>query len=375
MSANELRGIRIEFHILQSFPVSCLNRDDAGSPKTAFIGGVERARVSSQCWKRQVRMALQDLGVKLGIRTKDIDKMLEEAMLEAGANETQAQELAKAITPFLSDNTLLFFTKSEAKAIAEEAKNNYFDMAKLMDKNPDAEEGKKKKSKKAKMSSGLKAAIKSALRPEVDGLDIALFGRMAAQSPEMNMQAACCFAHAISTHKCSNEVDYFTALDDRSTDPGSAHMGTLEFNAATYYRYICLDLGQLYENLRGHDLAKAVEAFTRALYLAVPFARQTTMTGMLPWAYARVRIRKGQGMQASFEKPVYPNDGYLEPSIKRLDEALAKQEQLSGSMYGKIENQDYVFGADEGISVPARNVNIDELVMGLAGYVKNFEAA
>ena len=52
----------IEFHILQSFPVSCLNRDDLGSPKSAIIGGVERARVSSQCWKRAVRMALHESG-------------------------------------------------------------------------------------------------------------------------------------------------------------------------------------------------------------------------------------------------------------------------------------------------------------------------
>ena len=61
---NTLKGTHIEFHILQSFPVSCLNRDDVGAPKSAMIGGVSRARVSSQCWKRHVRLALQDLGVK-----------------------------------------------------------------------------------------------------------------------------------------------------------------------------------------------------------------------------------------------------------------------------------------------------------------------
>jgi CRISPR system Cascade subunit CasC len=45
----------IELHILQSFPVSCLNRDDLNTPKTATFGGVQRARVSSQCWKRAIR--------------------------------------------------------------------------------------------------------------------------------------------------------------------------------------------------------------------------------------------------------------------------------------------------------------------------------
>jgi len=45
----------IELHILQSFPVTCLNRDDVGAPKTAMFGGCQRARVSSQCWKREIR--------------------------------------------------------------------------------------------------------------------------------------------------------------------------------------------------------------------------------------------------------------------------------------------------------------------------------
>ena len=53
---NKFTNFRVEFHILQSFPVSCLNRDDVGAPKSALIGGVERARVSSQCWKRAVRL-------------------------------------------------------------------------------------------------------------------------------------------------------------------------------------------------------------------------------------------------------------------------------------------------------------------------------
>ena len=70
MSTNPFLNTRVEFHILQSVPVTCLNRDDVGSPKTAVVGGVTRARVSSQCWKRQVRMMLHELGVKIGTRSK-----------------------------------------------------------------------------------------------------------------------------------------------------------------------------------------------------------------------------------------------------------------------------------------------------------------
>ncbi len=89
----------------------------------------------------------------------------------------------------------------------------------------------------------------------------------------MNVEAACSFSHSISTHKVVNEVEFFTALDDHPEAPfGSAHMGSLGFNSATYYRYICLDLGQLYQTLAGQGMLGAVDAFAKALYLAVPAA-------------------------------------------------------------------------------------------------------
>ena len=91
----------IEFHILQSFPVSCLNRDDTNSPKTCVIGGIERARVSSQCWKRSVRLALRDFDIKLGIRTKKVAEGIEKSLKDKGFAEEaaikSAQEVSKLI--------------------------------------------------------------------------------------------------------------------------------------------------------------------------------------------------------------------------------------------------------------------------------------
>lgn len=87
---NPFTKIHIEFHILQSFPVTCLNRDDVGAPKTAIVGGSTRARVSSQCWKRSVRFAMQEFGIKLAIRTKLIDTLIVKACLKEGATQEQA---------------------------------------------------------------------------------------------------------------------------------------------------------------------------------------------------------------------------------------------------------------------------------------------
>ncbi|MBD9357837.1 type I-E CRISPR-associated protein Cas7/Cse4/CasC [Methylomonas albis] len=336
--ANPLKGVHIEYHILQSFPVSCLNRDDVGAPKSAVVGGVTRARVSSQAWKRAVRLALRDFGVKLAIRSKLVADYVAEACIRLGAAEEQAQACAMAIGSALTKDTLLFFSSTEAQAFAEFAKQHGFDSGNIKDKE-------------------IHKLAKKALNPAVDGLDIALFGRMVAQAAELNVEAAAAFSHAISTHKVSNEVEFFTALDDLQDDPGAAHMGSLEFNSATYYRYISLDLGQLCQTLVGQNLPEAVEAFTKALFVALPAARQTTQSAASPWEFAKVLVRKGQRLQVPFETAVKPKDGgFLQPSKDALVAYLTSKEKLSGSLFGKIA--EYTWGEDE-------NFSVDDLIAAL----------
>jgi CRISPR system Cascade subunit CasC len=185
---------------------------------------------------------------------------------------------------------------------------------------------------------------------------------MVAQAAELNIEAACSFSHAISTHKVSSEIEFFTALDDLQESQGSAHMGSLEFNSATYYRYVSLNLGQLYDSLAGEGLPEAVEAFVKALFVAVPSARQNSMSGASPWEFAKVFVRKGQRLQVPFETAVKPKDGgFLNPSIERLKNELAKKEKLSGSLFGKVA--DYTFGENEDFS-------IDDLVSALTSHVE-----
>lgn len=341
---NAYTNTRIEYHILQSFPVTCLNRDDVGAPKTAMIGGVTRARVSSQCWKRQVRLAMATFGIKLAARTKQSEALFVQACLDSGADQASAQACGKKIAEQLIDDTLLFISDSEARAFAEYARELEFDAGKIKDKE-------------------LAKVAKKAINPAVDALDIALFGRMVAKAADMNVEAAASFAHAISTHRVSNEVEFFTALDDLQTEPGSAHMGSLEFNSATYYRYISLDLGQLAQTLGEADLKKAIAAFTQALFVAVPNARQTTQSGASPWEFARVLVRKGQRVQVPFETPVPKGreGGYLQPSIEALKGYLDKKEKLSGSLFGKLAGYDW--GADEEFS-------IDDLIAKLQSHVQ-----
>ena len=386
---NKYTNKRIEFHILQSFPVTCLNRDDVGAPKTAVVGGVTRARVSSQCWKRAVRMAMQDVGgVQLAKRTKLIGNLIGDACKKLGADDASARkcglsvesifskearkkfEAAQKNGEFLFDesdapssddsedsksDTLIFMGQKEIEALAHKFEENAFDYEKvfpLSEKKPE------------KILEKLIGKAQFALTDELDGLDIALFGRMIAQAPTLDVEAAASFSHAISTHKVTNQIEFFTALDDFSEAQGSAHMGTLEFNAATYYRYITLDLGQLYETMGNNDefFPQAIEAFIKALFIAIPSARQTSQAGFCTWDYAKVLVREGQGVQLSFETPVKARDGgYLQPSIEEVKNQLAKKEKLSGSLFGKIK--EFEFGINEDFS-------IDHLIEGVKSAVK-----
>lgn len=383
---NPLINTRIEFHILQSFPVTCLNRDDVGAPKTAIVGGATRARVSSQCWKRQVRLVMNELlkehNISSGMRTKLISKLISNACIEQGASAEQAHDCAEIIEQIfikkdkktankkkLSDveegasdaddtkdnDTLIFLSPGEINTIGLAFKSVDF-VPKNLIKQTDS----KKQAKE--LEDILNRDCKS-----MDALDIATFGRMVAKAASLNVEAAASFSHAISTHKVSNEVEFFTALDDLQEEPGSAHMGSLEFNSATYYRYISLDLGQLWQTLGGEKIQEAIEAFTKALFVAVPSARQTTQSGASPWEFAKVFVRKGQRLQVPFETAVRAKEGgFLHASIDQLKVYLEKKEKLAGSLFGKIN--EYTFGEDE-------NYSIDQLVSDLKSHAVDVEEA
>ena len=92
------KRLYVDFHVLQTVPPSCINRDDTGSPKTAIYGGVTRARVSSQAWKHAMRQAFVEESLldeeDVGKRTKKVTELVEKE-IAALAPEKDAAKLAK----------------------------------------------------------------------------------------------------------------------------------------------------------------------------------------------------------------------------------------------------------------------------------------
>jgi CRISPR system Cascade subunit CasC len=333
----------LEFHLIQNFAPSNLNRDDTGSPKDALFGGHRRARISSQCLKRSVRLlaASQNLlsPEHRGVRTKQLKSLLVERLGQRDAQEAGAKveaALASAGLKLKDDGKteyLLFLGEGEVAALAS-----------LIDQEWDAitisAERKSKKDAKAAASGDVGKKLKELL----DGgkaVDVAMFGRMLADMPAVNQDAACQVAHAISTHRVEREFDYFTAVDDKEEDVVTGMIGQVEFNSATFYRYAVVDLDKLTANLqKDRDLVlAAVHAFTIATARAVPSGKQNTFAAHNLPQFVGVCLRHAGPMNLAnaFEKPVSAqrDKSLTELSVQRL----AAHENMLTAIYGSPEDR------------------------------------
>ena len=361
----------LELHILQSFPVACLNRDDLNSPKTAIFGGVQRARVSSQSWKSAIRkVAKDDLPNMAGHRTKRLVCEITKRLVGQGMDksfatksaELAAEQISKLDTKrdnegYLKVKTLCFLSPAELDAVATaiyedgELQQTAGKLAILLQKS-DRSETENKNLEKL-----LKACENRIAKKEIgktikgvqlkDAADIALFGRMVADDHSLTVEGAAMFSHALSTHKVDNEIDFFAAVDDLQPkeEAGAGMTGTLEFNSATYYRFAALNLdmltdkdhlGPLNEEGKGvvtqEERRKVVEAFIRATLMAVPVARKNSMNGnTLPGFVLGIVRGKGHPIQLvnAFENPVKRTGGkgLFEVSLEKLLEEYKSLKQ------------------------------------------------
>lgn len=348
----------MDIHVLQTVPPSCVNRDDTGSPKTAVYGGVTRARVSSQAWKKAVRDSFKSNQVfpdeAMAIRTKRLPQWIHEEMqvYQRDISMDVAVKLLNAVhvkiekvkkTGEYQAKALFFMSKAQAKALARITVDNAEIInlagslaAKDNSEADDSADEKKDKSKEKakKITTEQKKQFDKVIEQAIDALkgnpsiEIALFGRMVADDPSLNTDACAQVAHAISTHKVSNEYDYFTAVDDMSPEDnaGAAHIDTVEFNSSTLYRYATVAVHALHQQLEEDTLA-AVKGFVRAFVCSMPTGKQNTFANRtLPDALL-VTVRQDQpvNLVGAFEKPVFAGEeGYVALSAKRLSEHANK---------------------------------------------------
>jgi CRISPR system Cascade subunit CasC len=367
----------IEIHALQNYAPSNLNRDDTGAPKDALFGGTRRARISSQCLKRAIRQYFGAMAAEgtlspedLASRTKRVMEPLAQALVAKGHPLEEAKArcglaLATIGLPLKEDGKnqyLLFLGRREIAAMAEVIDSNW---DAIIAPETDPEEKKSAKARKQAPKESNKS-LKDALEKALDGgkaLDVALFGRMLADMPQKNQDAACQVAHAISTHAAEREFDYYTAVDDLKPDDmaGADMIGTIEFNSACFYRYALVDWDRLMAGLKDEDLAiRGLRAFLEGFVLAEPTGKQNSFAAHNPPEFIAICVRHHtapRNLANAFEAAVRPRKG---ESITRISaQKLVEKAKRLKAAYGGTESTfvlDLVDAGVEGFASPTESL-------------------
>lgn len=326
------RTMYLCIHALQVAPASCINRDDTGTPKTCMYGGTPRMRVSSQSWKRAVRMFFKDKYGDTGIRTKHIVKILAEKLVEAtGCDLGKAEKFVKKYltdVSIISDkesakDTVAFFSEEQINAVSDLLIAHF----KGEDKNEDG------KTDENKFKKAIKDAVKDA--PSLSEL---LFGRMFAKAPALNYDAACQVAHAFSVNEVYDEPDYFNVVGDIKTEEalsGSDYLDTKLFNSGVLYRFadVNLSCGSELRNERYDvDAAQTAARFLEAFVLSMP-------TGSIN-SYANFTLPETVVVELRDDIPV----SYA-PAFSKAVEGKDICAEAAGVMEKYAEKTDRLYGA------------------------------
>lgn len=375
----------IELHFIQNFAPANLNRDDTGNPKDAEFGGVRRLRISSQALKRAIRQDAAFGAATLtdnGVRTKHLaEKRLAPALVALGRPEDQALTVATAMASTLGSGlesgdreretkVLIYLTQREVDALAAGLHEKWEEALGSTSKStaPDDPGTKGKKGAKAKKGNDAGGDVFAALlktykrewKDRASAPDIALFGRMLADHPEMNIDAACQVAHALSTHAVRGiDTDYFTAVDDlRDADTaGSAMIGTTSFGSACFYRYMRLDVDRLGLNLAGDTglTRRTVEGFLRAAEAALPSGKQNSFAAHSRPSFMLAAVRQAQSpgwsLANAFARPIETGlrHNLIGNSVKALDQSWQDLLAFYGS--DSVKGSAVALRADSGLTV------------------------
>ncbi|MFD8262115.1 type I-E CRISPR-associated protein Cas7/Cse4/CasC [Streptomyces griseoluteus] len=323
----------IDLHVLQTVPPANLNRDDQGNPKEAIYGGVRRSRVSSQAWKRATRQHFDTRAPEpdRATRTKRIAAELTTRIARnTSLDRENAARIAAALLAQLGLSQgkkagdtayLLFYGNAQLDAVADLVTTRAAELAALEDK---------------ELSEAVQELPVASTFTTGHPVGVALFGRMVADIPKLNVDAAVQVAHALSTHETQLEFDYYTAVDDKNEkdETGAGMIGTIGFNSATLYRYATLGLAQLTGNLGGDAEAAldAVDRFVESFVLSAPTGYQNSFAHRTRPSVIAVVVRTDQpvNLVSAFEEPVAAQAGIQASSARRLAEEHLTATQVWG---------------------------------------------
>ena len=347
----------MDIYAVQNVPPSNINRDETGNPKTAQYGGVLRSRVSSQAWKRAMRETFKSLLDKkqLGVRTKNAVELIVKAMVDQRPeSEDQAESYASLVLQATGVKVvastragaasgkpvtqyLIFIGNTEIGRLANIALE-WMDQGKDPAKAPD---------------SAMKKEVSGVFHGE-QAVDIALFGRMLADAPDLNTDASAQVAHAISVDAIKPEYDYFTAADDftEADNAGAAMIDSVGFNSSTLYRYATVNLDALQEQIGNVEAtARVASVFVEAFIRSMPTGKQNSYANRTLPETCIVAFRDSQPINAveAFERPVAAEHDQpisqvagrrLVEELRRIQDAYDEQPVRAWAISTDLSTQD-----------------------------------
>ena len=379
----------LEVHMLKNYPATNLNRDDMGAPKSCMFGGVQRARISSQCLKRSWRISpvfQTELAGHLGVRTRKMPKLVKDKLLEMGVDEEFALAAEKKLTGFANKNgkerddgitsQIVIYAPDDIAAIADVVKAQIEEVKDI------------KAFNKLKATDIEKSVTGVGARPV--SLDIALFGRMVTSPAFANVEASMQVAHAFSTNRVMMESDFFVAMDDMidgQEELGAGMMDTVDYNSSCYYIYASLDVDKLLANLKNDEnpemLVQAViPSLLRTMAYSNPSGKQNSFAGNVlpsavlveckdypvPVSYANAFVKPARAFQ---------NVDLVQDSIEKLQEqvleterafpALADAKRVWFNASGDASEKEKAFCDNESVQAAK---NYDELISTVCAWAE-----
>ena len=324
----------VEVHMIQNHSPANLNRDDLGAPKTCWFGGVLRARISSQCLKRSIRMSRYFEDLRRGVRTRRLAKLLadDDENLEKKA-EAALEKCGILPKKKGEESKMLIYTTEQAIKRMKEVLMS----PRSSDETPD------------ETSDEIAKDFARIIANETVAPDMALTGRMLEPGEpkvwkglDTTVEAALQAAHAVSTHEAKVEVDYYVAADDISgADAGAGYVDEAMFTSACFYKYFSIHWEQLLKNLAG-DVGLAFETITRficAAALVTPTGKQNSYAAFNPPDGILVEIKETN-------QPLSYANAFADPVLPRSDRGLIAESIARLGHYVHLIETGYGIGAE-----------------------------
>lgn len=360
-------GKFVSLSMLKNYSPSLVNRDDSGDAKQVVVGGVNRARISSQCLKRAVR---EQLGNR-GITTAHLEDLVEQILIDECAKGTITESDIETIGKALCCEDVLNCDWSKRSSKTGEKKDNgkgrtvnQVNMAEIGTVIKVAIENKDTKQNE------LVKAIRNALRDVRISTDKAMFGTMATSGVIESVDGAVQMAQTFSIDEYVPEDDFivpkFSAENVDDFDPffGSykkfeqdnmrkAEGETLAnscLHSNTMLTCTSVNVTELKRNLSSSiqhtkidsndvdsDVAKSVCDYIESVITAEPSAKQNAMSAHSVPSVVYIEVIENGAVkypQGSFEKIVRRAEtaSVSEIGIRRIAEFAADDTFRNGNI-------------------------------------------